>query len=118
MRHGNEGLRAHLARAPHGGDHAGAVVGGILFGNVDPVPAGVFGAVESSVRACDQAIDCRDRTKLATENCGVIAIKRRKTNLALPSLLKELHSRFIKQDCGEIQLSYEVTRSVPKESAP
>jgi hypothetical protein len=64
-----------------------------------------------------EAIDCRDRTKLATENCGAIAIKRRKLNLAFPSRLKELHAKLIKEDCDELQLSYEETRSVPKESA-
>ena len=57
-----------------------------------------------------ETIDCRDRTKLPTENCGVIAIKRRKLKLALPALLKELHSRLVDQDCAELLLSYEETR--------
>jgi hypothetical protein len=57
-----------------------------------------------------ERIDCRDRTKLATENCGVIAIKRRKMKLALPVLLKELHSKLVEQDCAELLLSYEETR--------
>jgi hypothetical protein len=75
------------------------------------------GIDENGIGFVIEAIDCRDRTKLATGNCGVIAIKRRKLNLALPSLLKELHSKLIKEDCGELPLSYEETRSVPKESA-
>jgi len=65
-----------------------------------------------------EVIDCRDRTKLATENCGVIAIKRRKMKLALPVLLKAFHSKFVEQDCAELLLSYEETRSVTKGSGP
>jgi hypothetical protein len=65
-----------------------------------------------------EVIDCRDRTTLATENCGVIAIKRRKLKLALPALLKELHSKLVKRDCAELLLSYEETRSVKKRSRP
>jgi hypothetical protein len=61
-----------------------------------------------------EVIDCRDRTKLATENCGVIAIKRRKMKLALPVLLKELHSKLVEQDCADLLLSYEEGRSVTK----
>jgi hypothetical protein len=61
-----------------------------------------------------EVIDCRDRTRLATENCGVIAIKRRKMNVALPVLLKELHSKLVEQDCTEFRLSYEEARSVTK----
>jgi hypothetical protein len=57
-----------------------------------------------------EVIDCRDRTTVATENCGVIVIKRRKMKLALPVLLKELHSKLVEQDCASLVLSYEEGR--------
>ena len=57
-----------------------------------------------------EVVDCRDRTKLTTVNCGEIIIKRRKMSLALPTLFKELHSKLIDQDCAELLLSYEETK--------
>ena len=54
-----------------------------------------------------EVIDCRDRTRLTTANCGEIVIKRRTMKLELPKLLGELHSRLVEQDHGELLLSYE-----------
>jgi hypothetical protein len=59
-----------------------------------------------------EVIDCRDRTELATENCGVITIKRRKVELALQAQFKDLHFKLVGQDCAELLLSYEEHRFV------
>jgi hypothetical protein len=57
--------------------------------------------------------DCRSLSSLLTENCGEIKIKRRKIELSLPALLRELHSRLLEQDCLEVPLAYEETRRPP-----
>ncbi len=69
-----------------------------------------WGIDENGTGFVIEAIDCRDRSQLATENCGVIAIKRRKMKLTLPALFKELHSKLVEQDCAELLLSYRETR--------
>ena len=61
LRQGKQTFRRHLTRAPYRRDHAGAIVGDILFSDVDAVPAGVLGAVEGCIRARDQTIDGRNR---------------------------------------------------------
>lgn len=51
-------------------------------------------------------IDCRDKSRLLTENMGEIKIKKRKIQLTLPELLRELQSKLMKLDCDELSLSY------------
>ncbi|MHB1557647.1 MAG: hypothetical protein ACYC61_09225 [Isosphaeraceae bacterium] len=62
---------------------------------------------ENGAGVVTEMIDCRDRTRLTTANCGDIVIKRRTMKLELPGLLKELHSRLVDQESGELTLSYE-----------
>ncbi len=62
---------------------------------------------ENGAGVVTEVIDCRDRTRLTTANCGEIVIKRRTMKLELPSSLKELHSRLLDQESGELTLSYE-----------
>lgn len=68
------------------------------------------GTDEDGIGYVIEVIDCRDRTKLATSNSGEIVIKRRKVELSLPVLFKELHSKLVEQDCAEVLLSYEETK--------
>jgi hypothetical protein len=49
LRQGKQTFRRHLTRAPYRRDHAGAIVGDILFSDVDAVAAGVLGAVEGCI---------------------------------------------------------------------
>jgi hypothetical protein len=52
-------------------------------------------------------IDCRDRITLTTENCGDIRIKRRKIDIGILELFRDLHSKITEQPCDDLLLSYE-----------
>jgi hypothetical protein len=93
-----------------------------------PGDASCFYTLKAGVGRCDleregvdeagrgyvtDVIDCRDKSRLLTENMGEIKIKKRKIHLALPGLLRELESKLTELDCDEISLSYEETPRRP-----
>jgi hypothetical protein len=54
-----------------------------------------------------ETIDCRDRSRIVTLNCGEIIIKKRKLKLSLPDVLKELQSKLLSLSSNELHLYYE-----------
>jgi len=60
-----------------------------------------------------ETTDCRDKKSLATANAGEIKFNRRRIELTLPTLMKDLESKLIGQDCAEVTLSYRETLRRP-----
>jgi hypothetical protein len=74
---------------------------------------GKWGIDESGRGHRVETIDCRGKTRLATANAGEVKFKRRRIELGLTALLRDLETKLRGHGSAEVALSYAETSRRP-----